>query len=124
MANWPERALTALTVYMERGVRALEFIRLEQWDEVDTVLNMRKAAFHNFRAADHMAQMDGQTPENEAKLKQIWVQITKVDRELLDEMVMAQQKMEVEMLRMAKVKTMIGRFKSGQIQESKMEKPV
>ena len=124
MANWPERASTALTVYFERGVRAMEYIRLEQWDDVDAMLSMRKAAFHNFRAADHMALQTGYTPEMEFQLRLIWGKIAAIDVELLDEMEKAQGQMQAELARMAKVKSAIGHFKSGQFQESKLEKTV
>ena len=124
MPNWPERATTALTVYLERGFRALEFIRAESWDELDGMLSLRTAAFHNFRAADHLALLIGYSAQADAKMKGTWGQIVEVDRELLEEMVQAQQKMNAEIARMSKVKATIGRFKSGQIQESKMEKPV
>jgi hypothetical protein len=124
MANWPERAATALTVYFERGVRAMEHIRLEQWEDVDRTFSMRKAAFHNFRAADHLALQTGYTPEQELQLRLIWRKIAVIDVELLCEMEKAQGKMQAEMSRMVKVKSAIGHFKSGQFQESKMEKPV
>jgi len=124
MATWPERACTALTVYYERGVRALECIRREMWDDVDAVLNMRTAAFHNFRAADHLAQKEGYSAEQDAQLRAIWVQVMANDSELMAEMVVARKKMEAELVRLAKVKKTIGRFRSGQVQESKWEKPV
>jgi hypothetical protein len=121
MPNWPERASTALTVYLERGVRALKSIRSEQWDEFDFVFRMRKAAFHNFRAADHLALKSGYSRDQETQLKLIWGQISALDTELIEEMQVAQKKMEAEMGRMAKVKATLGRFKSGQIQESNIE---
>ena len=124
MATWPERACTALTVYYERGVRALEYIRCENWDDADVVLNMRKAAFHNFRAADHLALRDGYTAEQDAQLKVIWKQISVIDAELMAEMSVARGKMEAELIRLSKVKATLGRFRSGQTTESRLEKPV
>jgi hypothetical protein len=124
MASWSERACTALTVYFERGVRALDLIRRESWDEADAILNMRRAAFHNFRAADHLALKEGYTAEQEVQLKAIWAQIATLDEELLQEMKGAQQKMEAEMARLAKVKTTLGRYKSGLAQDANIEKSV
>jgi len=124
MATWPERACTALTVYYERGVRALDCVRQGLWDEVDVVLNMRTAAFHNFRAADHLAQKEGYSPEQEAQLKSIWDQVVINDSKLMSELSAAREKAEEELARLAKVKSTLGRFRSGSVQESDWEKPV
>lgn len=124
MATWPERACTALTVYYERGVRALDCVRQGLWDEVDVVLNMRTAAFHNFRAADHLAQKEGYSPEQEAQLKSIWDQVVINDSKLMSELGAAREKAEEELARLAKVKSTLGRFRSGSVQESDWEKPV
>ena len=124
MATWPERACTALTVYYERGVRALDCVRQGLWDEVDVVLNMRTAAFHNFRAADHLAQKEGYTPEQDSQLKSIWDQIVINDSKLMAELGAARERAEGELARLAKVKSTLGRFRSGNVQESDWEKPV
>lgn len=124
MATWPERACTALTVYYERGVRALDCVRQGLWDEVDVVLNMRTAAFHNFRAADHLAQKEGYTPEQDSQLKSIWDQIVINDSKLMAELGAARERTEGELARLAKVKSTLGRFRSGNVQESDWEKPV
>jgi hypothetical protein len=124
MASWPERACTALTVYYERGVRALELINRDEWDEAEAILNMRKAAFHNFRAADYQALQQGYTDEQEAQLKAIWTQICSIDTELMSAMTGAKVKMEAELVRISKVKSTLGRFRSGQVVESNLEKPV
>lgn len=124
MASWSERACTALTVYYERGVRALECLRRGELEEAEVLLNMRKAAFHNFRAADHLAIKEGYTPEQEAQLKGIWAQICRVDSHLFESMTDAKGKMEAELVRLAKVKATLSRFRSGQMVESKLEKPV
>jgi len=85
---------------------------------------MRKAAFHNFRATDHLALRDGYTAEQDAQLKVIWKQISGIDAELMAEMSVAREKMEAELIRLSKVKATLGRFRSGQTTESRLEKPV
>jgi hypothetical protein len=124
MASWPERACTALTVYYERGVRALELIKRDELDEAEAILNMRKAAFHNFRAADHQALQQGYSAEQDAQLKAIWAQVCSVDAVLIEAMIGAKVKMEAELVRISKVKSTLGRFRSGKIAESNLEKPV
>ncbi len=124
MASWSERACTALTVYYERGARALELIRQEEWDDADAMLNMRKAAFHNFRAVDHLALQEGYTAEQDAQLKAIWGQVSSVDSELLAVMTAAREKIEAELIRLSKVKATLGKFRSGHASESHLEKPV
>lgn len=124
MATWPERACTALTVYFERGVRALEALRKGLWDDVDVVLSMRTAAFHNFRAADHLAQKEGYTHEQESRLRVLWEQIRANDDALMVELRRARDNMENELGRLAKVKATLGRFRSGSVQEPDWEKSV
>lgn len=124
MATWPERACTALTVYFERGVRALEALRKGLWDDVDVVLNMRTAAFHNFRAADHLAQKEGYTHEQESRLSVLWEQIRANDEALMVELRRARDNMESELGRLVKVKATLGRFRSGSVQEPDWEKSV
>lgn len=124
MATWPERACTALTVYFERGVRALEALRKGLWDDVDAVLSMRTAAFHNFRAADHLAQKEGYTHEQESRLRVLWEQIRANDDALMVELRRARDNMENELGRLAKVKATLGRFRSGSVQEPDWEKSV
>jgi hypothetical protein len=102
----------------------LEYIRGEKWDDADAILSMRKAAFHNFRAADHLALQSGYTAEQDAQLKAIWKQIAGVDAELMAEMSVARGKMEAELIRLSKVKATLGRFRSGEPTEAKLEKPV
>lgn len=124
MASWPERACTALTVYFERGVRALELLQDERWDEADAILNLRKAAFHNFRSADFLALKSGYSKEQEAQLREIWAKIVEIDGKLMAAMESSKQKMEGEIARLVKVKATFSRFRSGQVQESNIEKPV
>jgi hypothetical protein len=124
MATWPDRACTALMVYYERGVHALNCVRKSLWDEVDVVLNLRTAAFHNFRAADYLALQEGYPPELEARLREIWEQIVANDSELMSELVKARRTTETEMTRLVKVKNTLGRFRSGTVQESDWEKPI
>ena len=85
------------------------------WDEADSLLSMRKAAFHNFMAADHLAQKEGYSAEQEAQLRVVWNQNVSLDAELTAAMAEARNKMEAEIIRLSKVKATIGRFRSGQV---------
>jgi hypothetical protein len=85
---------------------------------------MRKAAFHNFRAVDHLALQEGYTAEQDAQLKAIWGQVSSVDSELLAVMTAAREKMEAELIRLSKVKATLGKFRSGHAAESHLEEPV
>jgi hypothetical protein len=102
----------------------LELIKRNEWEEAEAILNLRKAAFHNFRAADHQALKQGYTAEQDAQLKTIWSQICSVDAELLSAMEGAKVTLEAELVRVSKVKSTLGRFRSGQVLESHLEKPV
>ena len=124
MSKWPQRACRALTVYLERGLRSLEELRAERYDEADALLNMRKAAFHNFRAADFMAMREGYSDEIVRELQELWRQIEQVDAELMTELVGARDKMEAALAQLAKVKVTLGRYHSNQQQVTRIEKSV
>jgi nucleoid-associated protein YgaU len=71
-----------------------------------------------------LAQKEGYSPEQEAQLKSIWDQVVINDSKLMSELGAAREKAEEELARLAKVKSTLGRFRSGSVQESDWEKPV
>jgi hypothetical protein len=99
-------------------------MRRNEWDEAEAILKLRKAAFHNFRAADHLAMKEGYSAEQDAQLKAIWGQICAIDLELSTVMEEAKVKMESELIRVSKVKSTLGRYRSGQVRGANLEKPV
>ena len=124
MGSWPERALRALTVYYERGIKALGELKAEQYEEADSLLNMRKAAFHNFRAADHLATQDGY-PEAVAKEMQgLWQLLEVLDADLLQELCAARDRMEAQLVQLSKVRATLGRYRSSESDKTRFEKSV
>ena len=94
MSKWPERACKALAVYLQRGLRSLEDLRAERYEEADALLNLRRAAFHNFCAADFMAVREGYSEGEIIELREIWRKIELVDADLLIELKKARDGME------------------------------
>lgn len=124
MGRWPERSLRALTVYYERGVKALEELKMERYEEADALLNMRKAAFHNFRSADFLAVKEGYPDEKTREMESLWKLIEPLDAELLDELKLARDRMEAQLVQLTKVRAAIGKFRSSDQDETRFEKSV
>lgn len=124
MGSWPERALRALTVYYERGIKALEELREERYDEADAVLNMRKAAFHNFRAADHLATGEGYPERIASEMQGLWKLIETLDADLMQELCKARDRMESQLIQLSKVRSTLGRYRSSESDKTRFEKSV
>ena len=125
MGSWPERALRALTVYYERGMKALEELRAERYEEADAVLNLRKAAFHNFRAADHLATQEGYPELIANELVGLWKLIESLDAELMQELCNARDRTEAQLIQLGKVRATLGRYRSSDDSEkTRFEKSV
>lgn len=124
MGRWPERSLRALTVYYERGLKALQELRAERYDEADAMLNMRKAAFHNFRAADFLATQEGYPADISKEMESLWKLIAPLDSELMDELRLAKDRMESQLVQLAKVRATLSRYRSSEPDDTRFEKSV
>lgn len=124
MSNWPERSLRTLTVYYERGVKALEELKAERYDETDLLLNMRKAAFHNFRSADFLAKQEGYPIKISDELNTLWKLIEPLDACLLSELSSARHRMELQLAQLAKIRATLSKFRSSDAELNRFEKSV
>jgi hypothetical protein len=59
MPEYANRAAQALSVYLERGKKALECLRVGEIDQAVELLRLRGAAFYNFRALEAKAREVG-----------------------------------------------------------------
>lgn len=124
MSSWPDRSLRTLTVYYERGVKALEELKAERYEEADVLLNMRKAAFHNFRSADFIALKEGYPAEVVQELETLWKLIDPLDAALLEELKLARDRMESQLVQLAKVRAALNKFRSSETDTIRFEKSV
>lgn len=70
-----QKAVQALNVYLERGKLALAAMDKDDTSEFLALLDKRRAAFHNFRALDHLAQSEGVDLAHDPEVKRIWNEI-------------------------------------------------
>jgi hypothetical protein len=111
MGTWPERALHILTIYHERGLKALSELEVELYDDADTTLTKRKAAFHNFRAVDHRVRQEGYPEPIWLKLVELWKAIEPVDQALMEALLKAKRNTQVQLAQISKVRAALSRFK-------------
>jgi len=111
-------------VYYERGVKALEELRSERYEEADSILNMRTAAFHNFRAADYLAAKEGYPVEVANELKNLWKLLEPLDASLMEELTLARDKMEVQLVQLGKVRATLSKYKAPELDVNRFEKSI
>ena len=80
MRDYLNQAEKALEVYLRRGELALERIENSDLTEFIDILRNRKAAFHNFRAAEAQVQQAGLDLSDQKKFQDIWLQVREIDR--------------------------------------------
>lgn len=124
MSRWAERSLRTLTVYYERGVKALEELKAEHYEEADQLLNMRTAAFHNFRAADHLATKEGYPELIAQEMAVIWKLLEPLDAALLDELLLARDRMETQLIQLGKARATLSKYRSSEPENTRFEKSV
>jgi hypothetical protein len=116
--------LRTLRVYYDRGVKALEKLKCEDYDGSDELLNLRKAAFHNFRAADFIAVKDGYPEAILIEMRELWRRIEVLDSELLTELTQAKERMADQLVQLAGIRAKLGKFRSSDIDSNRFEKSV
>lgn len=95
-----EKAKKALQVYLERGRNALSALESGKIDEFFAQLDGRRAAFHNFRALDHLALAANIDLAQDPDVKQLWEHIQEVNTLLGSVSNETMQKMENQLSRL------------------------
>ena len=73
------QAEVALRAYLDRGRMVLEQLEDGQWEDVETLLKWRDAAFYEFRAADHIEALDASQDE---RIWGLWLEVEEVNKHL------------------------------------------
>ena len=115
--TWAEKAQKILGVYFARGQSAIEQLKANDVDGANETLNARNAAFHNFRAADHIALKEGYPPMIWQDMCELARTIEVQDKELLDLVKLARDDAERQLQQVLKVRNALGRFRSTESQE-------
>jgi len=112
MRDYALQARVALNVYLSRGQSALRCMHSKQWPRLERVLRRRAAAFHNFRAADALAQEAGLDVAADSEVAALLAAIFLVDTELAAKMQLAQEDIRSELVKTQAAKAKIGHYRS------------
>jgi hypothetical protein len=117
-----EKAKIALRVYRDRGRLALEALDREDVAEFFSLLDKRRAAFHNFRALDHLARTEGVDLAQDDEVKQIWHEIQESNSRLETISEQAISDMESRASRLTKGRAISQKYGSGNFNPCKLRK--
>ena len=119
MQNFPKQAKRALRAYMERGEEAIQKAAAGDLASFEDVLRWRKAAFHNFRVADALAQRDGEDIASDPDVQEMWTTIQGVDERLRDTLLELHTQTGSQIQRMSAAPQKLGRYHSGRADPAK-----
>jgi len=113
MQDYLKQAYFALVAYVERGEKALAYLKSGNTNRFESMMNRRKAAYHNFRAAEAILANSGIYVSEQSKLTDLWLKATEVDegiKEVLSEMKL---RIQNELRNVNRAKNGIGKYRSG-----------
>lgn len=118
MAAFYQQAVTALKVYLQRGRDALQKLQDGAYDEASEILIWRNAAFQNFRTADYMLAESNDANAVNSILRDIGPEI-KQQNDLIEKALQSSSmKLRQEWARHKATRTKIGKFVSGQTEDT------
>ncbi len=109
MDEYSRQAVVAMRVYLERGRLALALMKEQRWDEAERMLNLRKAAYHNYMTADFLAH----SPEREETLQDLWRDVVIINDHLMEYMESSRDMLAAELAEMRSKREAIGKYHSG-----------
>jgi hypothetical protein len=124
MRNYVRQAQTALEVYLNRGAQALEHARAGDIDKLNSLLTKRRAAFHNFRAADSIVSKYKQVGANVETAQDLWKQIRDIDELLIKEIQGIKANLAAQVTKFGDNRRKMNRYKSGKSKSGQVETPI
>lgn len=113
MEDLSRRVKHVLTVYLERGERAVQALANRKYDEAREILTQRNAAFHNLRAVDALAQSEGCDAAKDPETLAIWERTRQVDKQLAAALETAKADTERLYQRLREARLKIGKYRAG-----------
>ncbi len=81
--SYPTQAKIALAVYLRRGDAAIALLQKDDFDNAMEMLRLRDAAYHNFRALDHLALDQGIDIGKDGEVRDLWLKVEKLNKNLM-----------------------------------------
>jgi len=107
------KAKDALKACLTRAEKALA--HLEQGDDAafEEAFRSRTEAFHNFRALDHLALMDGSDLAHDPEAQKIYAMISAIDTQLAGEIEKSKTRVRGKTIRTKQIQRTLGAYHSG-----------
>ncbi len=113
-----------LEIYLARSKAALDALASEDWDRFDSAIRWRNAAFHNFRAADHVARLQRSDYLSLPGLQQLGQNLQETDLMLTQAIEKQRDRLNQKLIKMSRNRARISKFHSGLQDQSGFQKTV
>jgi len=113
MQDYLKQAYFALVAYFERGEKALAYIQSGKTNRFERMMNRRKAAYHNFRAAEAILADQGIHVHDQDELAKLWVKAKQVDDGIIEVLSEMKLRIQGELGHVNNAKNGISKYRSG-----------
>jgi hypothetical protein len=113
-----------LEIYLNRSELALAALAADDWNRFEDLMRWRAAAYHNFRAADHLASLKRADYLQDPELKTLGQAVQNANQVLTDEMEKQRERLNQKLLKISRHRSKIGKFYSGVQEQSGFQKSV
>jgi hypothetical protein len=113
-----------LEIYLARSEAACTALASEDWDSFDSAMRWRNAAFHNFRAADHMVRLNRSDYLEDPDLHSLGLSLQAAEQRLKHEMEQHRDRMSEKLVKISQHRAKIGKFYSGVQEQAGFQKSV
>lgn len=115
------RAERFLKAMADRGRRAREALIQDDWEGYQEAMKWKTAAFHHFKAADHVLQ--GKYPDylKDESWLDLWHDLQKSEKELAEQIEIYQSSLNQTLGKIRKTRIAVSRYSSGHKEESGFE---
>jgi hypothetical protein len=113
-----------LEIYLTRSEAALAALASEDWNSFDSAMRWRNAAFHNFRAADHMVRAHRTDYLADPELQSLGSHLQTIEQSLRQGIEKAKDRLGEKLVKISQHRAKIGKFYSGVQDETGFQKSV
>ncbi len=113
-----------LEIYLTRSEAALTALASEDWNSFDAAMRWRNAAFHNFRAADHLIRAHRSDYLADPELQSLGSLLQAAEQSLRQGIEEAKERLSEKLIRISQHRAKIGKFYSGVQEEAGFQKSV
>ncbi|HYX39787.1 MAG TPA: hypothetical protein VE954_42370 [Oligoflexus sp.] len=113
-----------LEIYLARSEAAWAALAKEDWNSFDSAMRWRNAAFHNFRAADHLVRRQRSDYLDDPDLHRLGIALQAAEQRLQEAMEKQRDHMSEKLVKITQHQAKIGKFYSGVQEQAGFQKSV